>query len=34
VLNRAIQRGTDNVVIVRLHFQLANWPQHEPDATS
>jgi len=34
VLDRAIQRGTENVVIVRLHFQLANWPQLEPDATS
>jgi amino acid transporter len=27
VLDRAIQRGTVNVVICRLHFQLANWPQ-------
>jgi amino acid transporter len=26
VLDRAIQRGTVNVVICRLHFQLANWP--------
>jgi hypothetical protein len=34
VLDRAIQRGTENVVIVRLHFQLANWPQPEPDANS
>ena len=25
VLDRAIQRGTANVVICRLHFQLANW---------
>ncbi|HEU5422945.1 MAG TPA: APC family permease [Nitrolancea sp.] len=32
VLDRAIQRGTVNVVICRLHFQLANWP--EPGATS
>jgi amino acid transporter len=27
VLDRAIQKGTANVVICRLHFQLANWPQ-------
>lgn len=26
VIDRAIQRGTENVVICRLHFQLANWP--------
>jgi amino acid transporter len=32
VLDRAIQRGTVNVVICRLHFQLANWP--EPGSTS
>jgi hypothetical protein len=25
VLDRAIQKGTANVVICRLHFQLANW---------
>lgn len=31
VLDRAIQRGTVNVVICRLHFQLANWP--EPGST-
>jgi len=30
VLDRAIQHGTTNVVICRLHFQLANWPQPEP----
>ncbi len=29
VLDRAIQRGTTNVVICRLHFQLANWPAPE-----
>jgi len=27
VLDQAIQRGTVNVVICRLHFQLANWPE-------
>jgi amino acid transporter len=30
VLDQAIQRGTTNVVICRLHFQLANWPAPEP----
>jgi amino acid transporter len=33
VLDRAIQKGTSNVVICRLHFQLATWmppAQHEP----
>jgi amino acid transporter len=33
VLDQAIQRGTVNVVICRLHFQLANWPQPPPEST-
>jgi amino acid transporter len=32
VLDRAIQKGTTNVVICRLHFQLANWPA--PDGSA
>lgn len=34
VLDRAIRKGTDNVVMCRLRFQLANWAPPRPSAAT